>query len=148
MSLNVRREPTYAIYQPDQSVVDKIFIACDEVRYANGAYLTGYFVGEGYVATRWRLSGPVPVTYQATVQVFDDQGIRLTQADRLSWPGGYWRLDDTLYLWFTVDVPVEAAMLFVGMYTVDEGGFTNVEVIDQMGGYLGQGAELPVTVFR
>lgn len=137
-------EPDYVLYQPEPAILDDLITPISELRYANGAFLTGYAVGEGSVLTRWRLSGPVPNTYQAAVHVLDAEGVRLGQADRVSWPGTYWRPGDRLYLWFVVDVPPEAATLFVVMYTLDEGGFTNVEVVDANGAPLGQGVELPV----
>jgi hypothetical protein len=129
--------------EPDASIVDAVEIA--PVRFANGATLTGYDVTENSVTLVWKLSGPVDADYQAFVHALDGNGERLAQADRLSWPGRYWRAGDTLILWFDLSVPPDAAALYVGMYTFDGATYHNAETVDDTGAYLGQGATIPFT---
>ena len=90
----------------------------------------------------WQLSGRADRNYQAFVHVLDANGQKLAQADRLSWPGRYWRAGDTLILWFAVTVPPEAAALYVGMYTIEGTAYRSVEVIDAQGAYVDQAATI------
>jgi 4-amino-4-deoxy-L-arabinose transferase-like glycosyltransferase len=116
----------------------------EPVRFANGAYLTGYAVNPGSVVLAWRLDGPVGEDYHAFVHALDAGGQRLAQSDRLAWPGRYWRAGDTLVLWFDLTVPPDAATLYTGMYTTDGTSFNNVDVLDASGAYLAQGATIPL----
>jgi len=116
----------------------------EPVRFANGAGLTGYAVLPGEVLLRYRLPGPAPADFQAFVHALSGTGARLAQADRPGWPGRYWRADDTLYLWFALDLPDAADRLLVGMYTVEDGAYRNIEVLDAQGAYLAQAAEIPL----
>jgi len=114
------------------------------VRFANGAYLTGYAVTPAGVVLVWRLDGPVREDYHAFVHALDAGGQRLAQSDRLSWPGRYWRAGDRLVLWFDLTVPPDTTALYAGMYTTDGTSFKNVEVLDASGAYLAQGATIPL----
>lgn len=116
----------------------------EPVRFANGARLTGYVVLPGEVLLRYRLPGPVPADFQVFVHALSDTGARLAQADRPGWPGRYWRADDTLYLWFALDLPDAADRLLAGMYAVEDGSYRNIEVLDAQGAYLAQAAEIPL----
>jgi len=120
------------------------YTAIEPAHFANGAHLSGYWLGEGEVALIWRLDGPETADYQAFVHALDAAGTRAAQADRFAWPGRYWRAGDTLILWFELDLPAETAALFAGMYTTDGTTFTNVAVVDEHGAYLDQGAMIPL----
>ncbi|MBN2305628.1 MAG: hypothetical protein JXQ72_14185, partial [Anaerolineae bacterium] len=114
----------------------------EPVHFANGATLTGYVIGTSVkgVLLVWKLGGPVEPNYQAFVHALDADGQWLAQVDRAAWPGRYWRAGDTLLLWFDLDIPPETAQLYAGMYTTDGVTFQNVEVVDEHGAYLAQGA--------
>jgi hypothetical protein len=114
----------------------------EPVRFANGVTLTGYAVQDNGVVLSWRLGGPVNGDYQAFVHALGADGQRLTQADRLSWPGQYWRAGDTLALWFDLTLPPETAALYAGIYTIDGATYHNVAVIDAQGVYVDQAATI------
>jgi hypothetical protein len=124
--------------------VEPDMVAIEPVQFANGARLDGYAIQGGQVLLRWRLDGPALADYQAFVHALDADSNRLTQADRLSWPGRYWQAGDTLLVWFNLAVPPDTVDLYVGMYTTDGVNFQNVAVIDANGAYLGQGATIPL----
>ncbi len=112
------------------------------VRFANGALLTGYAIKAGGVALVWQLPGPVAADYQAFIHALDAEGKRLTQQDRFSWPGRYWRAGDTLVLWFDLLLPLDTTVLYTGLYTTDGITYENVEVVDDTGAVLAYGATI------
>lgn len=117
----------------------------EPVHFANGATLSGYTLTESAVVLVWQLDGTDERDAQAFVHALDASGARLAQADRPAWPGRYWRAGDTLALWFDLAVPPETATLYAGMYTLEGTAFRNIEVVDEGGGYLAQGATIPLT---
>lgn len=112
------------------------------VRFANGAHLIGYSANEETVILAWRLAGPENRDYQAFVHALDAEGQRLDQRDRPAWPGRYWHAGDTLLLWFDLSLPPTTAVLYAGMYALDGTRVDTVEVVDESGAYLAQGAEI------
>jgi 4-amino-4-deoxy-L-arabinose transferase-like glycosyltransferase len=128
----------------DDSAGEVTITSIEPVRFANGAYLTGYSVNPASVVLVWRLNSAAHEDYHAFVHALDAGGQRLAQSDRLAWPGPYWRAGDTLVLWFDLAVPPDTAGLYAGMYTTDGASFTNVEVLDASGAYLAQGATIPL----
>jgi len=114
----------------------------EPVRFANGAALTGFAALPGEILLQARLPGPVPADAQVFVHALDAAGNKLAQADRPGWPGRYWRAGDTLYLWMSLALPEETARLSVGMYTIENDLYHNIEVVDAQGAYLAQAAEL------
>jgi hypothetical protein len=137
-------EDPYIVRPAQEDAAREISLTSIEpVRFANGAYLTGYALNPASVVLVWRLDGPAHEDYHAFVHALDASGQRLAQNDRLSWPGRYWRAGDTLVLWFDLAVPPDTAALYTGMYTTDGTSFTNVEVLDASGAYLAQGATIP-----
>lgn len=116
----------------------------EPARFANGATLTGYALTESAVVLLWQLDGPDGRDAQAFVHALDASGARLAQADRPAWPGRYWRAGDTLALWFDLAVPPGTASLYAGMYTLEGKAFRNIEVVDEAGAYLAQGATIPL----
>jgi len=137
-------ENPYILRPPQAFAAQARLRSIGPVRFANGAYLTGYAVNPGNVELAWRLDGPVREDYHAFVHALDAGGQRLVQSDRLAWPGRYWRAGDTLVLWFDLTVPPDAAALYTGMYTMDGTNFNNVDVLDASGAYLAQGATIPL----
>lgn len=119
-------------------------VRIEPARFANGATLTGYALTEGAVVLLWQLDGPDERDAQAFVHALDASGARLAQADRPAWPGRYWRAGDTLALWFDLTVPPGTASLYAGMYTLEGTTFRNIEVVDEAGAYLAQGATIPL----
>jgi len=85
----------------------------EPVRFANGAYLTGYTIRDDAVVLFWQSGGRVTEDYQAFVHALDASGKSSPQQDRLSCPGRYWRADDTLALWFDLTLPPDTAALYV-----------------------------------
>lgn len=134
----------YILRPPQEFAGEASLRSIQPVRFANGAYLTGYAVNPDHVVLVWRLDGPVGEDYHAFVHALDAGGQRLAQSDRLAWPGRYWRAGDTLVLWFDLAVPPGTAALYAGMYTVDDTSFNNVHVLDADGAYLAQGATIPL----
>lgn len=134
--------PAYVVRAAGADLWADEIIPVDPVRFANGAYLTGYALVPGEVLLQYRLSGPAPADYQVFAHALDSDGNRLAQADRPGWPGRYWSEGDTLYLWFELAIPDQAVRLSVGMYTLEDGAYHNVEVLDERGAYLAQAAEL------
>lgn len=120
-------------------------IPLEPARFANGAALTGYALLPGEVVLQYELSGPAPADYQVFVHAYDAAGSRVAQQDRPGWPGRYWRAGDTLYLWFALDLPESAVRLEAGMYTLADGVYRNLEVLDAQGAYLSQAAEIPLS---
>jgi hypothetical protein len=135
-------ENPYILRPPSVGVWSDSITEIEPVRFANGAYLTGYGILDNGVLLGYRLSGPVNEEFQAYVHVVDANGRHLDQHDRWSWPGWYWRADDRLYLWFDLDISPEAAALFAGMYTINGTETDTVEVLDAQGAYLAQDAEI------
>ncbi len=117
----------------------------EPVRYANGAYLTGYAVRDDGVILAWDLSGPADRDYQAFVHALGADGAKLAQVDRALWPGRYWRKGDRVVAWFDISVPPEARALYVGMYSIEGTTYRNAEVIDAQGAYVDQAATIPLT---
>ncbi|NDJ51607.1 MAG: hypothetical protein GYB68_00820 [Chloroflexi bacterium] len=131
--------------EPDYAVVSSLehtlaVEALSPTLFANGAVLTGLRSDASGLLTQWTLSGPINVNYQITAQVFDEDGVRLAQADRLSWPGPYWRAGDRLYLWFDLAMPDEAQQVYLSFYTVEGETLRNVDILDVAGNPAGQGA--------
>jgi hypothetical protein len=114
----------------------------EPVRFANGAYLTGYAVRENGVVLAWQLDGPAAADYQTFVHALGADGVKLAQVDRSFWPGRYWRAGDRLVLWYDLAVPPETAVLYVGLYTIEGETYRNVEVVDAQGTYVDQGATI------
>lgn len=119
-------------------------VRIEPARFANGATLTGYALTGSAVVLLWQLNGPDERDAQAFVHALDASGARLAQADRPAWPGRYWRAGDTLALWFDLTVPPATASLYAGMYTLEGTAFRNIEVVDEAGAYLAQGATIPL----
>lgn len=119
-------------------------IPLEPAHFANGATLAGYALLPGEVLLQYHLSGPAPADYQVFAHAYDEDGDRIAQHDRPGWPGAYWRAGDTLYLWFALEVPENAARLVAGMYTIEGDAYRNVEVLDAQGAYLAQAAEIPL----
>ena len=119
-------------------------VRIEPARFANGATLTGYALTGSAVVLLWQLNGPDERDAQAFVHALDASGARLAQADRPAWPGRYWRAGDTLALWFDLTVPPGTASLYAGMYTLEGTAFRNIEVVDEAGAYLAQGATIPL----
>jgi len=138
-------EPPYALRPAPGTLPPGEVTPIEPARFANGATLSGYALGDGEVALIWQLAGPGGVDAQAFVHALDASGARLAQADRPAWPGRYWRAGDTLVLWFDLALPPETASLYAGMYTIEGEAFRNIEVLDEAGAYLGQGATIPLT---
>ena len=138
-------EPPYALRPALQALPLTEVMAIEPVRFANGATLTGYALTDGEVALVWRLGGQDERDAQAFVHALDASGARLAQADRPAWPGRYWRAGDTLILWFALPLPPQTATLYAGLYTLEGTAFRNIEVIDETGAYLAQGALIPLT---
>ncbi len=138
-------ELPYALRPAPQALPLSEITAVEPARFANGATLTGYALTGGAVALIWRLDGPDERDAQAFVHALDANGVRLAQADRPAWPGRYWRAGDTLILWFTLPLPPETATLYAGLYTLEGEAFRNIEVINETGAYLAQGAIIPLT---
>ncbi len=130
------------VAQPDQAIPP--ITPLEPVRFANGAYLTGYAVSTSDVALAWTLSGPAAADYQVFVHALDASGNRLDQRDRPAWPGRYWRAGDTLILWFDLTLPPGTVTLNAGMYTLDGSTYDVVEVLDAAGAYLAQNAVIPL----
>ncbi|MCL4238707.1 MAG: glycosyltransferase family 39 protein [Anaerolineae bacterium] len=137
-------EPPYALRPAPSALPLADMTPIAPVRFANGAALTGYALGEGGVALVWELAGPGGADAQAFVHALDASGTRLAQADRPAWPGRYWRAGDQLVLWFDLTLPPETTTLYAGMYTVEGETFRNVAVLDEAGAYLAQGAMIPL----
>ena len=137
-------EPPYALRPAPQALPLSEITTVEPARFANGATLTGYALDAGSVALVWELAGPGSADSQAFVHTLDASGARLAQADRPAWPGRYWRAGDRLVLWFDLGLPPETASLYAGMYTIEGEAFRNVEVLDQAGAYLAQGATIPL----
>jgi hypothetical protein len=115
----------------------------DIVRYSNGVRLIGYSVEEKGVWLIWHLESAASLDYQVSLQVFDANGQKVAQQDRISWPGRYWKAGDTLYLWFDLVVPPDASHMFSTIYTLEDGEINDViEVLDEQGAYLAQGADI------
>jgi 4-amino-4-deoxy-L-arabinose transferase-like glycosyltransferase len=139
-----RGEPPYALRPAADALPLAGVTPIAPVRFANGATLTGYAPEAGSVALVWELAGPGSADAQAFVHALDTAGARLAQADRPAWPGRYWRAGDRLVLWFDLALPAETATLYAGMYTIEGETFRNVEVLDEAGAYLAQGATIPL----
>ncbi len=137
-------ERPYALRSASQALPLAAVTEIEPVHFANGATLTGYALTDGEVALVWRLDGPDEADVQAFVHALDAAGMRLAQADRPAWPGRYWRAGDTLALWFDLALPPETATLYAGMYAIEGETFRNVEVLDEAGAYLAQGATIPL----
>jgi 4-amino-4-deoxy-L-arabinose transferase-like glycosyltransferase len=138
-------ESPYALRPASQALPLADVVAIEPARFANGTTLTGYALTDGEVALVWRLDGPDERDAQAFVHALDANGARLSQADRPAWPGRYGRAGDTLILWFALPLPPETATLYAGLYTLEGTAFRNIEVIDEAGAYLAQGATIPLT---
>ncbi len=137
-------EPPYALRPAADTLPLTDMTPIAPVRFANSATLTGYALDAGSVALVWELAGPGSADAQAFVHALDASGARLAQADRPAWPGRYWRAGDRLVLWFDLPLPPETASLYAGMYTIEGEAFRNVEVLDEAGAYLAQGATIPL----
>ena len=137
-------EQPYALRPTSRKLPLADVVPIEPVRFANGATLTGYALTEGEVALIWGLEGPDARDVQAFVHALDASGARLAQADRPAWPGRYWRAGDTLILWFALPLPPGTATLYAGLYTLEGAAFRNIEVVDQAGAYLAQGATIPL----
>lgn len=137
-------EPPYALRPAADTLPLTDMTPIAPVRFANSATLTGYALDAGSVALVWELNGPGSADAQAFVHALDASGARLAQADRPAWPGRYWRAGDRLVLWFDLILPPQAASLYAGMYTIEGEAFRNVEVLDEAGAYLAQGATIPL----
>jgi len=138
-------ESPYALRPAPQTLPLTDVVAIEPVHFANGATLTGYALTDDEVALVWRLDGPDERDAQAFVHALDASEARLAQADRPAWPGRYWRAGDTLILWFALPLPPQTATLYAGLYTLEGTAFRNIEVIDEAGAYLAQGATIPLT---
>lgn len=135
-------EPPYALRPASGALPLAQVTPVEPARFANGATLTGYMPGEGEVALLWQLRGAGGADVQAFVHALDAAGTRLAQADRPAWPGRYWRAGDTLVLWFDLASPPQTATLYAGLYILDGAAFRNIEVVDEAGAYLAQGATI------
>ncbi|MCZ7541979.1 MAG: hypothetical protein M5U29_19125 [Anaerolineae bacterium] len=136
-------EPSYALRPAAGTLPLADMTPIPPVRFANGATLTGFALDAASVALVWELAGPSSADAQAFVHALDGDGARLAQADRPAWPGRYWRAGDRLVLWFDLALPPQTDSLYAGMYTVEGAAFRNVEVLDEAGAYLAQGATIP-----
>lgn len=115
----------------------------------NGVRLTGYYVGDGWLVLQWRLpDGERGQDYQYSGQIFDADGERLAQVDRVFWHGRHWCADDRLITWVPLDMPAGAQSLHVSLYELgtgrDAGRFFNADVLDALGNAIGQQVVIPL----
>ncbi|MBN1564657.1 MAG: hypothetical protein JXA10_12500, partial [Anaerolineae bacterium] len=136
------------VVRPAQTQLDlENLTAIDPVRFANGATLTGCAINLENVILRYELDGSITEDYQVFIHALDANGARVSQIDRMGWPGHYWRAGDTLFLWFGMVLPPQTVSLYIGMYITDGVNYENAAVIDAQGAYVDQGATITLDTF-
>ena len=72
--------------------------------------------------------------YRFFAHLLDASGERVAQQDFDFWAARYWRAGDRVILWGVVDVPPEAVMLRLGMYSQDStGAISGLDAYDSAG---------------
>ncbi|MBN1427193.1 MAG: glycosyltransferase family 39 protein [Anaerolineae bacterium] len=137
-------DSSYLLRPIDDSSLAVLVVPIEPVRFANGVWLVGYIRQERALALVWKLDGAATQDYQAFIHLQDMDGNRIAQADRLSWPGRYWRAGDTLYLWFDLDALPQATAISTGMYSFEGDVYINVDVLDVAGNPAGQSITIPL----
>lgn len=140
----------YVIHHFDSAPVNpQNFQSITPVTFESGVQLTGYHIEDGQLYLEWMLPPAVPgLDYQYSGQLLNGDGERVAQADARFWHGRHWCADDKLLTWTPLDLPDEAQILRVSLYTLgsheDEIQFFNANILDEMGNPAGQWVDIPL----
>ncbi|GIL14424.1 MAG: hypothetical protein BroJett038_31440 [Chloroflexota bacterium] len=118
--------------------------AVEAVRFESGIRLTGYHLQADRMILEWQLPGPVEADYHYFGHFLDANGEKIGQRDNSLWPGRFWCAGDRLLTWADISLLPETAILRVGLYTLENGGFINASVFDETGNVVGTWADIPL----
>lgn len=118
--------------------------------FANGIHGSGYRVSRSdesvCVNLLWEITTLPQDEYLFAVHFFDDEAIRIAQADGLSWAAENWQIGDRVDSQFCAAVPADrVAYVDIGMYTLHDGVIQGVNLVDEMGAAIGQMFRLVVS---
>lgn len=139
----------YTVFQWDtsptwtQASIQPIAIAS----FDNGVQLTGYALEGDMIFLEWRLPNQHKgADYQYSAQLFDADGNRVAQLDKVFWHGRHWCENDKLITWGSLQSHAKATTLSIGMYRLgkgsEEGQFFNANVLDELGNPVGQSVDI------
>lgn len=113
--------------------------AISPITFDNGVTWTGYALDESRIYLEWRLEQRGERDYQYFAHFLDASGERIAQQDASFYPSLYWCAGDRLVTWIDLagEIPDTAAVLRVGMYRNENGGFVNANVLDANGAAAG-----------
>jgi hypothetical protein len=116
----------------------------DPALFDNGVQLIGYALDQQGVLLAWQLPEARSKSYQYFIHFEDKDENRIAQIDSLFWPGKNWRLNDRVYIRYTLDWPKETTLLRVGMYQLRGHGYINSNVLNTDGVPVQQWVDIPV----
>ncbi len=146
-----RGDNGYTVYQWDNSPtwMQASIQQIDTTLFDNGVQLTGYALEDDSIYLEWHLPNQQKGSdYQYSAQLFDVDGKRVAQLDKVFWHGRHWCEDDRLITWGSLPFNTKAKTLTIGMYRLgkgsEEGQFFNANVLDELGKPIGQSVNIPL----
>jgi hypothetical protein len=112
--------------------------------FGGGVQLTGYHLTSDKLFLEWRLPGPVDADYHYFAHFLNTADEKIGQRDNTLWPGRFWCAGDRLITWADIQLPEGTKTLRVGLYTLKNGGFINVPVVDSAGNPTGTWVDIPL----
>lgn len=118
--------------------------AIESMTFGGGVQLTGYALEPDRLYLEWRLPGHMDEDYHYFGHFLTAAGDKIGQRDDVLWPGRYGCAGDRLITWADADTPTDTAVLRVGLYTLENGGFANAPVLDSAGSPAGTWVDIPL----